>query len=109
MSSYNDNITNLEKYVFGLSGQKPTSFNENGNFKTYVGDDGVVRVRYPMRRYMSDASVKVSYSTDLKTWKTDQISTTLISEDEEISIYESELGGNQPKNIWFKVEAKEKN
>ena len=109
VSSYNDNITNLEKYVFGLSGQKPTSFNENGNFKTYVGDDGVVRVRYPMRRYMSDASVKVSYSTDLKTWKTDQISTTLISEDEEISIYESELGGNQPKNIWFKVEAKEKN
>ena len=109
VSSYNDNITNLEKYVFGLSGQKPTSFNENGNFKTYVGDDGVVRVRYPMRRYMSDASVKVSYSTDLKTWKTDQISTTLISEDEEISIYESELGGSQPKNIWFKVEAKEKN
>ena len=109
VSSYNDNITNLEKYVFGLSAQKPTSFNENGNFKTYVGDDGVVRVRYPMRRYMSDASVKVSYSTDLKTWKTDQISTTLISEDEEISIYESELGGNQPKNIWFKVEAKEKN
>lgn len=108
-SSYNDNISNLEKYVFGLSAQRPTSINENGNFNTYVGDDGVVRVRYPMRRYMSDASVKVSYSTDLKTWKTDGISTTTITEGEEISVYESGLDGLQPKNIWFKVEAAEKN
>ena len=58
---------------------------------------------------MSDASVKVSYSTDLKTWQTDKISTTIISEDEEISVFESELDGTQPKNIWFKVEAEEKN
>lgn len=108
-SSYNDNISNLEKYVFGLSAQRPTQINENGNFNTYVGDDGVVRVRYPMRRYMSDASVKVSYSTDLKTWKTDGISTTTITEGEEISVYESGLDGLQPKNIWFKVEAAEKN
>lgn len=109
MSSYNDNITNLEKYVFGLSAQRPTSINENGNFNTYVGDDGVVRVRYPMRRYMSDASVKVSYSTDLKTWKTGGISTSVITEDSEFSVYEAKLDGIQPSNIWFKVEAKEKN
>ncbi len=109
VSSYNDNITNFEKYVFGLSGQKPTSFNENGNFNTYVGDDGVVRVHYPMRRYMSDASVKVSYSLDLKTWSTERISTSVITEDSEFSIYEAKLDGVQPSNIWFKVEAVEKN
>lgn len=62
-----------------------------------------------MRRYMNDVSVKVSYSTDLKTWKTDGISTTTITEGEEISVYESGLDGLQPKNIWFKVEAAEKN
>lgn len=57
---------------------------------------------------MSDAEVKVYYSTDLKNWKSDGISTSEVSSGEEVTIYESSVSGGEPERIYYKLEVVEK-
>ena len=103
-----DGITNIEKYVFGLSAKKATVYGENGNFGIYVDSAGVSRVRFPERKYMTDAAVRVYYSTDMQNWTTDGVVISTVSDsDEDFLVKEAYFDGVQPENIWFKVEAYE--
>lgn len=105
---HGDGVRNFEKYAFGLSGGKAAGFNENGNLYARVCGDGKTRIRYPVRKHMSDAEVKVYYSTDLKNWKSDGISTSEVSSGEEVAIYESSVSGGEPERIYYKLEVVEK-
>lgn len=105
---HGDGVRNFEKYAFGLSGGKAAGFNENGNLYARVCGDGKTRIRYPVRKHMSDAEVKVYYSTDLKNWKSDGISTSEVSSGEEVTIYESSVSGGEPERIYYKLEVVEK-
>ncbi len=66
-SPFDDGITNIEKYVFGLDASKATSYADNPMFNQ-VTDGNTVIFSYPVNKNATDVSVKALISKDLKTW-----------------------------------------
>ncbi len=109
---FNDGITNLEKFVFGLPANKPTSYAENANFKQT--NDGITATfQFPLNKDVSlatniksatsGATVKVLVSEDLVNWT--ETTATQSGESGNLNLYKVETPIPGSGKLFFRVEA----
>ncbi len=120
---HNDNITNIEKFTFGLDVKKSSSYSENPNFKLYIAEPlrtfSLLRTanvsttqkavfEYPISVDAKDIKVVVYKSVDLETWDVaDNVISVGLSADNKFMIYRVEETIPVENKIFFKIEVQE--
>ncbi|MBP3358850.1 MAG: hypothetical protein J6K91_08055, partial [Opitutales bacterium] len=120
---HNDNITNIEKFTFGLDVKESSSYSENPNFKLYIAEPlrtfSLLRTanvsttqkavfEYPISVDAKDIKVVVYKSVDLETWDVaDNVTSVGLSADNKFMIYRVEETIPVENKIFFKIEVQE--
>ncbi len=103
---HNDGITNLEKFAFGLSGNKAASYAENALFKQSYAD-GKACFQFPISKDAADSvNVKVMTSEDLVNWVEAQSSN--IGESGDFNLMQTEQTVPEGGKLFFKLIVEEK-
>jgi hypothetical protein len=96
-----DNITNLERFVFGFPVDKPTSYSANSMFKQ-VATTQAAGLVFPVRKSATDVNVIAKYSADLQNWQVAQ--TQKIGEQGDFYLYCAEVDFTEKGKVFFKIE-----
>ena len=103
---FNDGISNIEKFAFGLSGNKAASYSENALFKQSYSD-GKANFQFPISKDAADSvSVKVMTSEDLVNWEEAQSSN--IGESGDFNLMQTEQTVPEGGKLFFKLVVEEK-
>ncbi len=103
---FNDGITNIEKFAFGLSGNKAASYAENALFKQSYAD-GKACFQFPISKDAADSvNVKVMTSEDLVNWVEAQSSN--IGESSDFNLMQTEQTVPEGGKLFFKLIVEEK-
>ncbi len=98
---FNDGITNLEKFAFGLDGSRAASYSESKLLKQ-SSDGSIATFEFPVNQTATDVKVKALISTDLKTWK--EATATKSGEDGNFNLYKVEQEIPEGGKLFFKLE-----
>ena len=103
---FNDGITNIEKFAFGLSGNKAASYSDNALFKQSYSD-GKASFQFPISKDAADSvNVKVMISEDLVNWAEAQSSN--IGESGDFNLMQTEQTVPEGGKLFFKLIVEEK-
>ena len=103
---FNDGISNIEKFAFGLSGNKAASYSENALFKQSYAD-GKACFQFPISKYAVDSvSVKVMTSEDLVNWV--EVPSSNIGESSDFNLMQTEQPIPEGGKLFFKLIVEEK-
>ena len=103
---FNDGISNIEKFAFGLSGNKAASYSENALFKQSYAD-GKACFQFPISKDAADSvNVKVMTSEDLVNWVEAQSSN--IGESGDFNLMQTEQTVPEGGKLFFKLIVEEK-
>lgn len=103
---FNDGISNIEKFAFGLSGNKAASYAENALFKQSYAD-GKACFQFPISKDAADSvNVKVMTSEDLVNWVEAQSSN--IGESGDFNLMQTEQTVPEGGKLFFKLIVEEK-
>ena len=103
---FNDGITNIEKFAFGLSGNKAASYSENALFKQSYAD-GKASFQFPINKDAADSvNVKVMTSEDLVNWA--EAPSSNIGESGDFNLMQTEQTVPEGGKLFFKLIVEEK-
>ena len=103
---FNDGISNIEKFAFGLSGNKAASYSENTLFKQSYAD-GKACFQFPISKDASDSvSVKVMTSEDLVNWT--EAPSSNIGASGDFNLMQTEQTVPEGGKLFFKLVVEEK-
>ena len=103
---FNDGITNIEKFAFGLSGNKAASYSENALFKQSYAD-GKASFQFPISKDAADSvSVKVMTSEDLVNWT--EAPSSNIGASGDFNLMQTEQTVPEGGKLFFKLVVEEK-
>ena len=103
---FNDGISNIEKFAFGLSGNKSATYAENALFKQSYAD-GKACFQFPISKDAADSvNVKVMTSEDLVNWVEAQSSN--IGESGDFNLMQTEQTVPEGGKLFFKLIVEEK-
>ena len=97
---FNDGITNIEKYAFGLDGTKATSYANNALFKQTTDGETII-FEYPVNKTATDITVNVLVSEDLKSWT--ETTATKSAEEGNFDIYKVSQPILENGKLFFKL------
>lgn len=107
---YNDGITNLEKFAFGLDASKATSYEANANFK-YASDGTSASLEFPVGVDAEGVvNVKALKSSDLINWaETTATATGETTQDGKFKIYKITVPVDASEGkVFLKLKVEEK-
>ena len=96
-----DNISNLERFVFGFPLNKPSSYAENTMFK-YVSTSQEAGIVFPVRKSATDVKVVAKFSVDVQNWQS--VEAEKIGELGDFDLYQAKVDISDKDKIFFKVE-----
>lgn len=103
---FNDGITNIEKFAFGLSGNKAASYAENALFKQSYAD-GKANFQFPISKDAADSvNVKVMTSEDLVNWT--EAPSASIGTSGDFNLMQTEQTVPEGGKLFFKLVVEEK-
>ena len=103
---FNDGITNIEKFAFGLSGNKAASYSENALFKQSYAD-GKACFQFPISKDAADSvNVKVMTSEDLVNWT--EAPSASIGTSGDFNLMQTEQTVPEGGKLFFKLVVEEK-
>lgn len=103
---FNDGITNIEKFAFGLSGNKAASYSENALFKQSYSD-GKASFQFPISKDATDSvNVKVMTSEDLVNWM--EAPSANIGTSGDFNLMQTEQTVPEGGKLFFKLVVEEK-
>ena len=103
---FNDGITNIEKFAFGLSGNKAASYSENALFKQSYAD-GKACFQFPISKDAADSvNVKVMTSEDLVNWV--EAPSSNIGKSGDFNLMQTEQPIPEGGKLFFKLIVEEK-
>ena len=103
---FNDGITNIEKFAFGLSGNKAASYSENALFKQSYSD-GKASFQFPISKDATDSvNVKVMTSEDLVNWM--EAPSSDIGTSGDFNLMQTEQTVPEGGKLFFKLVVEEK-
>lgn len=103
---FNDGITNIEKFAFGLSGKKAASYSENALFKQSYAD-GKANFQFPISKDAADSvNVKVMTSEDLVNWT--EAPSASIGTSGDFNLMQTEQTVPEGGKLFFKLVVEEK-
>ena len=106
---YNDGITNLEKFAFGLDASRATSYDANANFK-HTSDATGATLEFPVSVDAEGVvNVKALKSTDLINWTNATATATgETSSDGKFKIYKATSPVGEDGKVFLKLKVEEK-
>lgn len=105
-SPFNDGITNIEKFAFGLGGNRSASYSENALFKQSYAD-GKASFQFPISKDAADSvNVKVMTSEDLVNWA--EAPSSNIGESGDFNLMQTEQAVPDGGKLFFKLIVEEK-
>ena len=103
---FNDGITNIEKFAFGLTGNKAASYSENALFKQSYSD-GKANFQFPISKDAAGSvNVKIMTSEDLVNWV--ETPSSNVGESGDFNLMQTEQTVPEGGKLFFKLIVEEK-
>lgn len=103
---FNDGVTNIEKFAFGLSGNKAASYSENPLFKQSCAN-GKASFQFPISKDAADSvNVKAMVSEDLINWT--EAPSANIGTSGDFNLMQTEQSVPEGGKLFFKLVVEEK-